>query len=172
VAAASPALCRADLIGAVGLVVSLIFVKFSAPDLALTQLSVEVVTVILLLLALYFLPQHTPAESGNGRRCAMACWPVGRRGVGALAWAVLTRPYDSIADYFPGNSVPGGGGHNVVNVILVDFRGFDTLGEITVLALAGFGHLRDARKLRLKAAAATMPDAPGTGTCIPASWPR
>jgi multicomponent K+:H+ antiporter subunit A len=126
------------LIGAVGLLVSLIFVKFSAPDLALTQLSVEVVTVILLLLALYFLPQHTPAESAVGRRLrdGLLAGAAGL-GVGALAWAVLTRPYDSIADFFLANSVPGGGGHNVVNVILVDFRGFDTLGEITVLALAG-----------------------------------
>jgi multicomponent K+:H+ antiporter subunit A len=56
-----------------------------------------------------------------------------------LTWSVLTRPYESIADYFLENSIPGGGGGNVVNVILVDFRGFDTLGEISVLALAGLG---------------------------------
>jgi multicomponent K+:H+ antiporter subunit A len=138
------------LMGAVGLVVSLIFVKFSAPDLALTQLSVEVVTVILLLLALYFLPQHTPAESGSGHRARDGLLAgLAGLGVGALAWAVLTRPYDSIADYFLENSVPGGGGHNVVNVILVDFRGFDTLGEITVLALAGFAIYAMLEKLRL-----------------------
>jgi multicomponent K+:H+ antiporter subunit A len=126
------------MIGSVGLIVSLIFVKFSAPDLALTQLSVEVVTVILLLLALYFLPQHTPAESSAGRRMRDGVLAtLAGLGVGGLAWAVLTRPYSSIADYFIENSVPGGGGGNVVNVILVDFRGFDTLGEITVLALAG-----------------------------------
>ncbi len=138
------------LMGAVGLVVSLIFVKFSAPDLALTQLSVEVVTIILLLLALYFLPQHTPTESGNGRRLRDGVLAtLAGAGVGALAWAVLTRPYDSIADYFVENSVPGGGGHNVVNVILVDFRGFDTLGEITVLALAGLAIYAMLEKLRL-----------------------
>lgn len=51
------------VIGAVGLLVALAFVKFSAPDLALTQLAVEVVTIVLLLLALYFLPKTTPAES-------------------------------------------------------------------------------------------------------------
>ena len=138
------------LTGAVGLVVSLIFIKFSAPDLALTQLSVEVVTIILLLLALYFLPQHTPAESGAGRRSrdgALAL--LAGTGVSALAWAVLTRPYTSIADYFLENSVSGGGGHNVVNVILVDFRGFDTLGEITVLALAGFAIYAMLEHLRL-----------------------
>jgi multicomponent K+:H+ antiporter subunit A len=56
-----------------------------------------------------------------------------------LTWAILTRPLDSISGYFLANSVPGGGGTNVVNVILVDFRGYDTLGEISVLALAGLG---------------------------------
>ena len=138
------------LTGAVGLLVSLIFIKFSAPDLALTQLSVEVVTIILLLLALYFLPQHTPTESGAGRRLRDGILAVlAGGGVGALAWAVLTRPYTSIADYFLENSVSGGGGHNVVNVILVDFRGFDTLGEITVLALAGLAIYAMLEKLRL-----------------------
>lgn len=126
--------------GAVGLVVSLIFVKFSAPDLALTQLSVEVVTVVLLLLALYFLPQTTPAESSGARRARDGLIAlVAGGGAAALAWAVLTRPYESVAGYFLERSVPEGGGRNVVNVILVDFRGFDTLGEITVLALAGIG---------------------------------
>ncbi len=138
------------LMGAVGLVVSLIFVKFSAPDLALTQLSVEVVTVILLLLALYFLPQRTPAERQPARRLRDAVLAgLAGLGVSALAWAVLTRPYDSIAGYFLDNSVPGGGGRNVVNVILVDFRGFDTLGEITVLALAGLAIYAMLEKLRL-----------------------
>jgi multicomponent K+:H+ antiporter subunit A len=60
-------------------------------------------------------------------------------GVGALTWGILTRPASSIADFFVANSLPGGGGTNVVNVILVDFRGFDTLGEITVLAVAALG---------------------------------
>ena len=139
------------LTGAVGLLVSLIFIKFSAPDLALTQLSVEVVTIILLLLALYFLPQHTPVESGNRRRWRDGMLAVlAGGGVGALAWAVLTRPYASIADYFLDNSVSGGGGRNVVNVILVDFRGFDTLGEITVLALAGLAIYAMLEHLRLE----------------------
>lgn len=138
------------LIGVVGLVVSLIFVKFSAPDLALTQLLVEAVTVVLLLLALYFLPQHSPAESHPLRRSrdALLALLVGG-GVGALAWAVLTRPHNSIGDFFLANSVSGGGGSNVVNVILVDFRGFDTLGEITVLALAGLAVYALLETLRL-----------------------
>jgi multicomponent K+:H+ antiporter subunit A len=138
------------LTGAVGLVVSLVFIKFSAPDLALTQLSVEVVTVVLLLLALYFLPQRTPAESGLARRGRDALLALAAGGgAAALAWAVLTRPYESIAPYFLAQSVPEGGGRNVVNVILVDFRGFDTLGEITVLALAGLGIYAMLERLQL-----------------------
>lgn len=138
------------LLSVVGLVVALVFVRFSAPDLALTQLSVEVVTIILLMLALYFLPQVTPNESRP--------WRVGRDvllagsagcGIGLLAWAVLTRPYETISDYYLANSVSGGGGTNVVNVILVDFRGFDTLGEITVLLIAAVAIYAMVYKLQL-----------------------
>jgi multicomponent K+:H+ antiporter subunit A len=146
-------------IGVVGLVVSLAFIKFSAPDLALTQLSVEVVTIALLLLALYFLPQHGEVEKSRarvGRDAAIAL--VAGLGAAALAWAVLTRPYDTIAGYFLENSKPGGGGTNVVNVILVDFRGYDTLGEITVLALAGLGIVALLQNLKL---AAPLRDATG-----------
>ncbi|MCW8927815.1 MAG: DUF4040 domain-containing protein, partial [Gammaproteobacteria bacterium] len=143
----------------VGLVVSVAFVRFAAPDLALTQLSVEMVTIILLMLVLYFLPQHTPAESSSlrkGRDLLLA----GGAGasVALLAWGVLTRPYQTIGDYFMQQSLPGGGGHNVVNVILVDFRGFDTLGEVTVLGIAAIGILMLLRGLRLK-----MPAADGEG---------
>ncbi len=138
------------LTGAVGLIVALVFVKFSAPDLALTQLSVEVVTVILLLLALYFLPASTPRESSRLRRWRdAAIGLLAGGGTAALAWAVLTRSSGNIAGFFIENSVPGGGGHNVVNVILVDFRGFDTFGEITVLALAGLGIFALLDRLRL-----------------------
>jgi multicomponent K+:H+ antiporter subunit A len=138
------------LMGAVGLVVALIFVKFSAPDLALTQLSVEVVTIVLLLLALYFLPQHDPVEEKPAQDSAHLLLAVAAGGgAAALTWAVVTRPYETIAGYFLANSVPGGGGTNVVNVILVDFRGYDTLGEISVLALAGMGIYAMLEGLRL-----------------------
>ncbi len=138
------------IVGAVGLIVALAFVKFSAPDLALTQLAVEVVTIVLLLLALYFLPQESPAESPKSRRWrdgAIALLAGG--GAAAISWAVLTRPTNSIAGWFLENSVPGGGGTNVVNVILVDFRGFDTFGEITVLAIAALGIYALLENLRL-----------------------
>lgn len=127
-------------IGIVGLIVSLIFIKFSAPDLALTQLSVEVVTIILILLALYYLPQTTPKELSKTTILKNTILSI-LSGVGVflLTMAVLSREYSTIATYFLENSLIGGGGTNVVNVILVDFRGFDTLGEITVLAISGLG---------------------------------
>ena len=138
------------LLSVVGLIVALIFVRFSAPDLALTQLSVEVVTIVLMMLALYFLPQVTPNESRPWRVSRdIALAAVAGIGVGLIVWAVLTRPYSTIADYFIANSVSGGGGTNVVNVILVDFRGFDTLGEITVLAIAAVGIYAMLRTLKL-----------------------
>ncbi|MCB5186665.1 monovalent cation/H+ antiporter subunit A [Methylobacillus caricis] len=138
------------LVSAVGLGVALTFIKFSAPDLALTQLSVEFITVVLLLLALFFLPQRTPDESDRlrqGRDIVIAL--LAGSGVAALSYAVLTREYSTIGDYFISNSVSGGGGANVVNVLLVDFRGFDTMGEITVLALAGIGIYAMLDKLKL-----------------------
>ncbi|UWQ21915.1 monovalent cation/H+ antiporter subunit A [Jannaschia sp. W003] len=127
------------LIGIVGLMVTAGFVLFSAPDLAMTQLTVEVVTIILLLLALNFLPNHTPRESGAARRVRDAAIAVaGGAATAALSWHYLLR--DAVAPPISGfhlaNSYEGGGGTNVVNVILVDFRGFDTFGEIIVLSIA------------------------------------
>lgn len=129
------------MLGVAGLVVVLAFVRFSAPDLALTQLTVEVVTTVLLLLALRFLPPEAMPESSMSRHFRDAVLAISAGlGVAALAWGVLTRaPHTVLADYFLATSLPGGGGANVVNVILVDFRGFDTLGETTVLAIAALG---------------------------------
>jgi multisubunit potassium/proton antiporter, PhaA subunit (2.A.63.1.1)/multisubunit potassium/proton antiporter, PhaB subunit (2.A.63.1.1) len=134
----------------VGLVVTLAFAKFSAPDLALTQLSVEVVTVILLMLALFFLPQKTPKES-SPRRIVRDLGIAAMLGgiVGTISYAMMTRPLDTISDFFLANSKIGGGGTNVVNVILVDFRGFDTLGEITVLGIAALGIYKLIARMKL-----------------------
>lgn len=128
------------LIGVVGLVVALVFVRFSAPDLALTQLSVEVVTTVLMLLALHYLPQSTPRESSRIRvgRDVLLALAIGL-GMAFVSFELLTSSFSTISDFYLQQSVPGGGGNNVVNVILVDFRGFDTLGEITVLAMAALG---------------------------------
>lgn len=124
----------------IGLLIALAFVEFSAPDLALTQLLVEMAAIVLLLLALYFLPRQTPREASRLRlwRDGVLALLTGVA-LAALTWGLLTRPYETIADYYLANSLPGGGGSNVVNVILVDFRGFDTLGEISVLAIAALG---------------------------------
>lgn len=134
----------------VGLVVSIAFARFSAPDLALTQLSVEVVTIILLMLALFFLPQRTPKESTPSRiiRDLSVSGAIGGI-IATITYAILTRPVSSISDFFLANSKIGGGGTNVVNVILVDFRGFDTLGEITVLGIAAIGIYKLLLRLRL-----------------------
>ncbi len=147
------------MLSVVGLFVALTFARFSAPDLALTQLSVEVVTMILLMLALFFLPQKTPPESSplrNVRDMLLA----GSLGlvIASLNYAVMTRETLSISSFFVENSKPGGGGYNVVNVILVDFRGFDTLGEITVLAIAGLAIFKLLNRLRL-----FMPHSDGEG---------
>lgn len=128
--------------GAVGLVVTMVFIGFSAPDLALTQITVDVVTTVLLLMSLSLLPQLTPYESSPTRRWRDAVIAVcGGLGVATVAWLVMTRDHNSISWFFIQQSIPLGGGTNVVNVILVDFRGFDTFGEITVLGIAAIGVL-------------------------------
>ena len=128
--------------GAVGLVVTMVFLTLSAPDLALTQITVDVVTTVLLLMSLSLLPQLTPYESSRSRRWRDAVIAiVAGLGIGWIAWLILTRDHNSISWFFLQQSMPLGGGSNVVNVILVDFRGFDTFGEITVLGIAAIGAL-------------------------------
>ncbi|MDX1802512.1 MAG: monovalent cation/H+ antiporter subunit A [Alcanivorax sp.] len=137
----------------VGLMVSLVFVRFSAPDLALTQLSVEVVTILLLMLAMYFMPVRTRGESSVPRvvRDVLLALVIGG-GVALLAFLVMTGELSSISPFFLEHSKPGGGGTNVVNVILVDFRGFDTFGEITVLGIAAMGIYALLRDMQLRSA--------------------
>jgi multicomponent K+:H+ antiporter subunit A len=127
------------LIGIVGLMVSVGFVFFSAPDLAMTQITVEVVTIILLLLALNFLPNQTPVQSTTLRRFRDGAVALAA-GLATFAMAYYFLLRDAIttpiSEFHLANSYKGGGGTNVVNVILVDFRGFDTFGEIIVLGIA------------------------------------
>jgi len=133
------------LSGGAGLATSLTFVWFSAPDLALTQLTVEVVTAVLILLGLRWLPrrearfaqgQPETARVRLRRLRDLLIAAASGLGLAALAYAILSRPdIDGISPFFIAQALPQGGGLNVVNVILVDFRGFDTLGEITVLAV-------------------------------------
>ncbi|WP_180042090.1 monovalent cation/H+ antiporter subunit A [Acinetobacter sp. YH12218] len=128
--------------GAVGLVVTMVFICFSAPDLALTQITVDVVTTVLLLMSLSLLPQLTPYESSVSRRWRDALIAIiAGLGIAWISWLIMTRDHNSISWFFMQQSIPLGGGTNVVNVILVDFRGFDTFGEITVLGIAAIGTL-------------------------------
>jgi multicomponent K+:H+ antiporter subunit A len=133
------------LVGGTGIVTSLTFLWLSAPDLALTQLMVETVTTVLILLGLRWLPPrispyelHIAVPRGVRLRRArdMAVAVAGGTGMAALSYAALTHPAPAgIGDFFLLHAVSGGGGSNAVNVLLVDFRGFDTMGEITVLSI-------------------------------------
>lgn len=139
------------MLSLVGLVVSITFAYFSAPDLALTQLSVEIVTVILLLLGLYFFPQQTPTSKNRPSHFVRDLILASLLGcvIGSICFALMTHPLDSISQFFLDNAKIGGGGTNVVNVILVDFRGFDTFGEITVLGIAALGIYKLIARMRL-----------------------
>jgi multicomponent Na+:H+ antiporter subunit A len=126
-------------LGVVGYGVALIFVLFGAPDLAMTQFLVETLTVILFVLVFYHLPESrlVSDRAARWRDAALAL------AAGALMTALVLvgtpENYPPISGYFVEYSVSQGHGRNVVNVILVDFRELDTLGEITVLAVAAVG---------------------------------
>ncbi|MEO9340903.1 monovalent cation/H+ antiporter subunit A [Mesorhizobium sp. SB112] len=132
------------LLGGAGLVTCITFIWLSAPDLALTQLLVEIVTTVLILLGLRWLPKRFQDESGDivtfsarmRRYRDLLIAIAAGTGMAMMAYAVMTRQiHDSIGSYFLERAYSEGGGTNVVNVILVDFRGFDTMGEIAVLAI-------------------------------------
>lgn len=133
------------LVGVTGLATVLTFAWFAAPDLALTQLTVEAVTTVLFLLGLRWMPRlrehddaHRKTLRARARRIRDAVIAAAAgAGVSALAFAALTRPSATgVSTFFIENALPEGGGRNIVNVILVDFRGLDTFGEITVVSAA------------------------------------
>ena len=149
-----------------GLVCCITFIWFSAPDLALTQLVVEIVATVLLLLGLRWLPirQITvqPVEtrlrlrSRRGRDLLVAV--LAGCGMAGLAWSVMTRPFpQSISPFFMDRALSEGGGTNVVNVMLVDFRAFDTLGELTVLGIVGLTVYALLRRFRPAAESLPLP---------------
>ena len=133
------------LVGGTGIVTSMTFLWLSAPDLALTQLMVETVTTVLILLGLRWLPPRFMPEKFSGqtprpvvlrRSRDLLIAVCGGLALAATSYAVLTHPASaSIGDYFILRALPEGGGTNVVNVLLVDFRAFDTMGEVTVLSI-------------------------------------
>jgi multicomponent K+:H+ antiporter subunit A len=138
-------LAAVTMVGVCGLMTCVTFVWFSAPDLALTQLAVEVVTTVLILLGLRWLPRRNenvaPTTRSRSRarvrrvRDFILAVGVGG-GMALLSYAMLTRPTpNTISEFYLSRALAQGGGTNAVNVMLVDFRGFDTFGEITVLAV-------------------------------------
>ncbi|MGK9051121.1 monovalent cation/H+ antiporter subunit A [Xaviernesmea oryzae] len=153
-------------LGGVGLIVCVSFVWLSAPDLAITQLLVEIVTTVLILLGLRWLPKRMHgvdeaitlrARFRRFRDLALAI--VCGIGMTFISYAVMTMPVpDAIANYFLENAYSEGGGRNVVNVILVDFRGFDTLGEITVLGVVALTVYALLRRFRPAPDSMDMPE--------------
>ena len=127
-------------VGALGYLVSMLFVIFRAPDLAFTQLVVETVTTALFLLCFYHLPDFS---KNIGRMRFKATNLIISIGVGMVVTILAlsangNRLFDPISSYFE-DAYELAGARNIVNAILVDFRGFDTMLEISVLCIAGLG---------------------------------
>ena len=127
-------------LGVLGLSIGIIFVIYGAPDLALTTFAIETLNVILFVLVLYKLPRFLKlSRSSNRVRDTVIAACVGVFMTLMVLFATSFELSSELKNYFAGASVPDGKGRNVVNVILVDFRAIDTLGEITVLAVAALG---------------------------------
>ncbi len=127
-------------LGVVGYGVALFFVLFGAPDVGITQLVVETLTVVLLVLAFYHLPRFASFSSARDRiRDALVALGFGTLMTTLVLMAVGIQAPRTVAAYYGETSIPVAHGRNVVNVILTDARALDTLGEITVLATAAFG---------------------------------
>ncbi len=129
-------------LGAVGFSVALVFIVYAAPDLAITQFMIETLVVIIIALVIVRLPSfhlHERANVGGRWRDAIIAGVAGLC-ITLTMLVVLQQPLNTnLSEYFAAESVPHGKGHNIVNVILVDFRGVDTMGEISVLAIAAMG---------------------------------
>jgi multicomponent Na+:H+ antiporter subunit A len=136
----SSRLAAVAALGIVGYGVAVVYVRFGAPDLAMTQIAVETLTLILFVFTFYHLPRPQKRRNPGPRiRDGIVAAAVGAT-MTAVTLIASAIPNDgSLNRFFSENAVPEGKGRNVVNVILVDFRGFDTLGEITVLSVAGLG---------------------------------
>ncbi|MDF9759076.1 multicomponent Na+:H+ antiporter subunit A [Peribacillus simplex] len=130
------------ILGAVGYTISLFFVLLRAPDLALTQLVIETISVSLFLLCFFHLPlMASRKEERMTFRLNNALISIG---VGVIVTLIAlsahsNKLFDSISSYYLENAYKEAGGKNVVNVILVDFRGLDTMFEISVLSIAALG---------------------------------
>jgi multicomponent Na+:H+ antiporter subunit A len=144
-AAVAVTLARSSLaavaaLGVAGYSVALLFLLFGTPDLAMTQILVESLTVILFVLAFYHLPDFARLSPPPARlRDALVALASGALVTVLVLLAIGIQWSPSIAGYFVEAALPLGHGRNIVNVILVDFRALDTLGEITVLGVAAVG---------------------------------
>ncbi|MCX6521580.1 MAG: proton-conducting transporter membrane subunit [Actinobacteria bacterium] len=153
------------LIGGVGFSCAVLFALYGAPDLALTQILVETLTIVVFLLVLRQMPRRFSPDPVWAPRAVRLAISVGVGGAVA-AFAVMVsaaRRAPSVGGTYAELSLPEAGGSNIVNVILVDFRGVDTLGEITVLAIAALGVtnlVRMARRARSRALDAAVPASP------------
>ena len=143
VAAASRSrLVAVTAMGVAGYAISLLYLFLGAPDLAMTQLAVETLTVILLLAAFRHLPPFSELSTRAARSIDLAaCAGAGLLMAGLVLACSAVDLGPRISEYYVANAAGLGHGRNIVNVILVDFRGLDTLGEITVLTIAGLGVL-------------------------------
>jgi multicomponent Na+:H+ antiporter subunit A len=137
-------------LGVIGFCMGIIFILYSAPDLALTTFAIETLTVILFVLVLYKLPKYLKfSKPGSKIRDAIIACSVGTFMTLTVLLITVGEMQSELKKYFAEASLPEGKGRNIVNVILVDFRAIDTLGEITVLAVAAIG-VYALLKLRLK----------------------
>jgi multicomponent Na+:H+ antiporter subunit A len=149
-ARAQSRLAAVAALGVVGYGVALLFILFGAPDLAMTQFAIETLTVILFVLVLYRLPRFAILTSTRARLRDLLIALLAGGLMTTLILLVTTSPAPSrLIPYFAENSLTLANGRNIVNVILVDFRALDTLGEITVLAMAAIG-IYALMKLRLE----------------------
>jgi multicomponent Na+:H+ antiporter subunit A len=128
-------------LGVVGYGMALLFMLFGAPDLAMTQFSIETLSVILLVLVLSKLPRFITVSRSHRSKMVDVFTALMGGGLMSLLVLLVTAlpPQSRLSPYFAENSYLLAHGRNVVNVILVDFRGFDTMGEITVLGIASIG---------------------------------
>jgi multicomponent Na+:H+ antiporter subunit A len=140
VTSARSSLAAVVALGIVGYGIALIYLLFGAPDLAMTQLLVESLTVILFVLAFYHLPDFSSMSPMRTRISdIIVALTAGAMMTFLVLLAVHIQWHPTISAYFVDMALPLGHGRNIVNVILVDFRALDTLGEITVLGIAAIG---------------------------------
>lgn len=125
-------------LSAVGILMTVQILALGAPDVALTQLLVESLSIIVIMLVLQRLPLTFPKVRPSRKYLTIVFSVVIGAGLAALTWALNGRREKSgIADYYLANTEKIAGGHNVVNIILVEFRALDTMGELAVLGMAG-----------------------------------